>query len=74
VLRFSAEYSSFRPAAQRSVLAPHPRRPDGLFGCPGSTSRPLAWLGYADAIRESTADWDLPLLLQASVEHLGYSP
>ena len=31
------------------------------------------WLGYMDAIRWSVADWDLPLLLQASVEHLGYS-
>jgi hypothetical protein len=31
------------------------------------------WLGYMDAIRESTVDWDLPLLVKASAEHLGYS-
>jgi hypothetical protein len=31
------------------------------------------WLGYMDAIRWSTADMELPLLLQASTEHLGYS-
>jgi hypothetical protein len=31
------------------------------------------WLGYMDAIRWSTADMELPLLLQASVEHLGDS-
>jgi hypothetical protein len=31
------------------------------------------WLGYMDAIRWSTADMELELLVQASVEHLGYS-
>lgn len=31
------------------------------------------WLGYMDAIRWSTADMELQLLVQASVEHLGYS-
>jgi hypothetical protein len=31
------------------------------------------WLGYMDAIRWSTADMGLPTLLEASVEHLGYS-
>jgi hypothetical protein len=31
------------------------------------------WLGYMDAIRWSTADMELPLLLQASTEHLGYA-
>jgi hypothetical protein len=31
------------------------------------------WLGYMDALRESTANWPLTLLLQASIEHLGYS-
>jgi hypothetical protein len=31
------------------------------------------WLGYMDAIRWSTADMALPILLEASVEHLGYS-
>ncbi|MGA8547453.1 MAG: hypothetical protein WB785_19645 [Mycobacterium sp.] len=31
------------------------------------------WLGHMDAIRWSTADMELPLLLQASAEHLGSS-
>jgi hypothetical protein len=31
------------------------------------------WLGYMDALRESTATWTLPLLLGASIEHLGYA-
>ena len=31
------------------------------------------WLGYMDALRESTANWSLELLVQASVDHLGYS-
>jgi hypothetical protein len=31
------------------------------------------WLGYMDALRESTANWSLPLLVRASIEHLGYS-
>jgi hypothetical protein len=31
------------------------------------------WLGYADAIRESTVSWPLWLLVHASVEHHGYS-
>jgi hypothetical protein len=31
------------------------------------------WLGHMDALRESTANWSLPLLLRASIEHLGYS-
>jgi hypothetical protein len=31
------------------------------------------WLGYMDALRESTANWPLSLLVRASVDHLGYS-
>jgi hypothetical protein len=31
------------------------------------------WLGYMDALRESTANWSLALLVQASVDHLGYA-
>jgi len=31
-----------------------------------------AWLGRMDALRESTANWSLALLVQASVDHLGY--
>jgi hypothetical protein len=31
------------------------------------------WLGQMDALRESTANWSLTLLVQASVDHLGYS-
>jgi hypothetical protein len=30
------------------------------------------WLGYMDALRESTATWSLALLVRASIEHLGY--
>ncbi|MDT5070638.1 MAG: hypothetical protein QOK02_6793 [Mycobacterium sp.] len=33
-----------------------------------------AWLGGMDALRESTANWSLALLVQASVDHLGYTP
>jgi hypothetical protein len=31
------------------------------------------WLGRMDALRESTANWSLSLLVQASVDHLGFS-
>jgi hypothetical protein len=31
------------------------------------------WLGYMDALRESTAGWSLELLVRASVDHLGFS-
>jgi hypothetical protein len=31
-----------------------------------------AWLNEMDALRESTANWPLALLVEASVEHLGY--
>ncbi|MEU0497148.1 hypothetical protein [Mycobacterium sp. NPDC006124] len=31
------------------------------------------WLGYVDAVRESTASWPLWLLVHAAVEHAGYS-
>jgi hypothetical protein len=31
------------------------------------------WLGRMDALRESTANWPLSLLVQASVDHLGFS-
>jgi hypothetical protein len=30
------------------------------------------WLGSMDALRESTANWSLALLVRASVDHLGY--
>jgi hypothetical protein len=32
-----------------------------------------AWLGNVDALRESTANWTLALLVQASVDHQGYA-
>ena len=31
------------------------------------------WLGRMDALRESTANWSLELLVRASVDHLGFS-
>jgi hypothetical protein len=31
------------------------------------------WLGHMDALRESTANWSLDLLVRAAVDHLGYS-
>ena len=31
------------------------------------------WLGHADALRESTANWSLGLLVRAAVEHGGYA-
>lgn len=31
------------------------------------------WLGYVDALRESTASWPLWLLVHAAVEHAGYT-
>lgn len=30
------------------------------------------WLGSMDALRESTANWSLALLVRAAVDHLGY--
>jgi hypothetical protein len=30
------------------------------------------WLGRMDALRESTANWSLSLLVQAAVDHLGF--
>ena len=32
-----------------------------------------SWLGMMDALRESTAEWSLALLVRAAVEHLGFS-
>jgi hypothetical protein len=31
------------------------------------------WLGHMDALRESTANWSLALLVRAAVDHLGYT-
>ena len=31
------------------------------------------WLGYTDALRESTASWPLWLLVHAAVDHGGYT-
>jgi hypothetical protein len=31
------------------------------------------WLGHMDALRESTANWSLDLLVRAAVDYFGYS-
>jgi hypothetical protein len=59
-----------RLVAAAGALRVSPANPDGADEL---AELLRSWLGYMDAIRWSTADMDLPLLLQASTEHLGYS-
>lgn len=59
-----------RLVAAAGALHVSPANPDGADEL---AELLRSWLGYMDAIRWSTADMDLPLLLQASTEHLGYS-
>jgi hypothetical protein len=47
--------------------------PDDVDGADDLARILRHWLGYMDALRESTANWTLPLLLRASIEHLGYT-
>jgi hypothetical protein len=51
-------------------LRPSPENADGADELAEVLSR---WLRYMDALRESTANWELSLLVQASVDHLGYT-
>ncbi|HEY9302670.1 MAG TPA: hypothetical protein VIO95_00085 [Mycobacterium sp.] len=59
-----------RLVAEAGALYVSPANPDGAEELAGILR---GWLGYMDAIRWSVADMELPLLLQASTEHLGYS-
>jgi hypothetical protein len=59
-----------RLLARGSRLGVSPSDPDGAVELAEILRR---WLGYMDAIRWSTADMELELLVQASVEHLGYA-
>lgn len=59
-----------RLVAVAGELRVSPADPDGAEELAGILR---GWLGYMAAIRWSTVEMDLPLLLQASTEHLGYA-
>jgi hypothetical protein len=65
---FDAQGHRLLPAGNQLHMSP--TDPDGAVELAEVLRR---WLGYMDAIRWSTANMELELLVQASVEHLGYS-
>jgi hypothetical protein len=60
--------------AHGSRLTPTPHGLEVTSVEPEELARLLRrWLGRVDAIRESTANWPLWLLVHAAVEHAGYA-
>jgi hypothetical protein len=59
-----------RLEAMDGALRVSATNPDGADELVGLLRR---WLGYMDALRESTASWPPGLLVHASVDHQGYA-